>query len=103
MINLTELKRRWERGCATLPGEFEPDPVTGARIVFAIGPEDREPAMLKRRIRGVIGYGPGWTLRGAVIDKFLVYIIMTVVVTGFALIAIRSRMIICQLICGMCE
>jgi hypothetical protein len=68
-MDLCELKRRWERGKPTLPGEFEPDPRTGAQIVLLIEPPDCEPSELKRRVRGVLGYGPGWMLRAALRDK----------------------------------
>jgi hypothetical protein len=76
-MNIIEnIKYRWRNGCPPLPGQFEPiDYPEGSirvKIILSDG-KDREKFMFLRRIRGLLGYGEGWTLLEATAMTVLEY------------------------------
>ena len=62
---IDEIKYRWKYERGSLPGELWPtDGEYGeVRMVYASDCEDEEPIKIFRKIRGLLGYGEGWTLR----------------------------------------
>ena len=75
---IERLKYRWNHCQDPLPGEIEPvqcGPYL-VSVIWASPVKDVENHIALRRLRGLIGYGPGWTFWNAFWDWCLPTIIM---------------------------
>jgi len=90
---INRLKYRWKYCKDPLPGEIEPAQCGpySVSVVWASPITDREHHIILRRLRGLIGYGPGWTFWSA----FLAWCLPIALVLGVvAVIVMYSALMV---------
>ncbi len=102
-MNIVErIRYRWKYCRDPLPGEVEPvrcGPYS-AEVIWASPIMDREHHIILRRFRGLIGYGPGWTLWSAFWNWCLPVVIVLVGVAVLIVYSVTTgvfmRRVLCQ-------